>query len=446
MPAQKCPICGAQQSLEATRCSECGAALSGVPVINSPQRSTGPGRKSGPKPRLEGPTTADWDEGEADLHEGMLPSLPLGIVTVSVVVFILIVGGFFVLMNQGSNLFGQPTATATKVAFIFAGTPSGPTATMPPTNTPIPIPSVVPTLVFATVTPAPPTPSITPTRGPCMQKAGKGDTLYGMASRCGHRNLSIVDVIVQLNGLKSANSVQEGQVIEIPWPTPTDNGQGNAGATANGGTPGDTSNVEPTLPPGVMWYTVKKGQTAIAVAYIFGTTMSALRDLNPEIQFLQCDFGLPAGGPDCTLRPPLGEGQRVRVPAPVPSATVSVTPNGSETATPTPTATFNAPYADSPGNNMLYEAAQLPALRWVASGELDPNQVYLITVTDKITNVVYHGTTRDLAFQVPAEWQPSDGKRHLFEWSVAVASKDNHGTPIPSTLATETRTFSWDSR
>jgi LysM repeat protein len=278
-----------------------------------------------------------------------------------------------------------------------------------------------------------------------MQKAGKGDTVYGMAARCGHKHLSIVDVIVELNGLKSANSLMEGQTLEIPWPTPTDDGQGNA-ATSDSGTPGDTANVEPTLPPNVTWYTVKKGDTAIAVAYKFGTTMSALRDLNPEIQFLQCDFGMPMGGKDCTLRPQLGEGQRVRVPAPAASPTVSATPNGSETPTPTPTATFNAPYSDSPGNNMLYEAGALPALRWVASGQLDPKQVYLVTVTDKITNVVYHGTTRDLAFQVPAEWQPTDGKRHLFEWSVAVASKDEHGTPIPSALSTETRTFSWESR
>src|SRR6185436_6406697 len=112
-----------------------------------------------------------------------------------------------------------------------------------------------------------------------------------------------------------ANSLQEGQVLIIPWPTPT----GGAGEAVAGSTPGgDAAIAESTLPAGVGWYTVSKGDTAVAVAYKFHTDMKSLRDLNPEIQFLQCDFGLPSGGPSCTLKPLLGEGQRIRVPAPTP--------------------------------------------------------------------------------------------------------------------------------
>jgi hypothetical protein len=72
--------------------------------------------------------------------------------------------------------------------------------------------------------------------------------------------------------------------------------------------------------------------------------------------------------------------------------------------------------------------------------------VYLITVRDVTANVTYIGTTRELSFQLPPDWQPTDGKRHVFEWSVAVALKNESGTPTPTAFTTETRTFTWMSR
>jgi hypothetical protein len=95
---------------------------------------------------------------------------------------------------------------------------------------------------------------------------------------------------------------------------------------------------------------------------------------------------------------------------------------------------------------MMYEAAELPALRWVASGQLGPDQVYLISVHDVTANLTYSGMTRDLSFQVPLEWQPSDGKTHTFQWSVSIATKNSLGTPLPSKLTTAVRSFTWHSR
>jgi len=360
-------------------------------------------------------------------------------------VIVLVCGGLFFAVGRGvlfANATPTPKATRarTEVPTFGAMNP-----TVIPTNTKIPIPSVVPTLSLPTVTPAPPTATITPTRGPCVQKAGKGDTIYGLAAKCGHKHLSIVDMIVEINGLKNANSLQEGQTIEIPWPTAT----GDAVDTGGGLTPGVSGNQSPpeaTLPPGVIWYTVKKGDTAISVAYKFNMFMSSLRDLNPEIQFLQCDFSQPSGGKDCTLRPLLGEGQRIRVQAPASAATPTPTSSGSETITPTPTATFNAPYSQSPDENMLYQSSELPVLRWVASGELGANQVYFVIVRDLTANLSYNGVTRELSFQVPADWQPADGTTHTFQWLVALANNNSGGTPVPSALTTDTRTFTWQSR
>jgi len=439
---QQCPICRAQQPLEATRCGLCGAALNGIPVAAAQGTAR---RKMRSKTPLEGPVAARWDEGETDLYEGALPSLSLQGLLV-IVVTLAIVGGAGLFVTTRLIERSRPTPTALPTLTVVAAAQSGaaPSATLPPTNTKVAVPP--PTLDLATVTPAPPTPSITPTKGPCLQKVKPGDTVYGLAARCGHKDMAVVDVILEANNLKSASQLQIGQTLEIPWPTPTGAPPGQGDSTP--GTPGAAAalNAEPTLLPGVGWYVVKKGDTASAIVYKFNTNIKTLRDLNPEIEFLQCDFGLPTGGPACTLRPMLGEGQRVRVPAPTPTPSLPPTLTGSETATPTPTATFNAPFSQSPDDNMLFIDTEIPTLRWVASGQLGPNEVYLVTVRNRDTNTTYQATTRELALQLPAEWQPTDGKRHVFEWSVAVASVGDNKTPVPSNFTTETRTFTWQGR
>ncbi len=441
---QQCPICRARQPLEAAHCNQCGAALNGIPVTFSGRADTAVSGRRGKNPSLEAPVKVNWEDGEADLYEGSLPTLPLQAIVLGLVMLALVVGVVFLIgtqVNGRGPAVGEdtltPVITLSSVPVVVAAN-----ATVPPTNTKTVF--AQPTLPLATVTPAPPTPTVSPTRGPCIQKAKKGDTVYGMASRCGHRDLAIVDVILDLNNMKDASQLQVGQTLEIPWPTPT----GGAPAQDNGsnGTPDARANVEPTLPAGVTWYTVHKGDTAVSVAYTFHTDIKTLRDLNPEIQFLQCDFGLPSGGPSCTLNPMLGEGQRLRVPAPTPTPTLSPTLTGSETATPTATPTYNEPVSQLPSNNMQFAASELPTLRWVGSGALGPTEVYLVRVHDTTANISYQATTRDLSFQLPANWQSTDGQRHTFEWSVAVASTNDSGTPIPSAYSTEIRNFIWQGR
>src|SRR4051812_2696069 len=100
-PVQVCPICQAQHSLEATRCSECGAALAGAPVMNAPVRE----RKT-PGP-LDGPGAPNWEEGEADLHEGLLPAAWTQL-AVAVVMFLLVMAG-----GAGVVYVAQQSANAT---------------------------------------------------------------------------------------------------------------------------------------------------------------------------------------------------------------------------------------------------------------------------------------------------------------------------------------------
>lgn len=507
-PLQQCPICEAYHPIEAQRCAECGAVLRGIPVPGDVELPTvpAPSLRVNRTTRIEAPPASNWEAGESDLYAGLMPTSPLSAIVIGVV----LVGLLVVVLLFAANRFGigggaapatanvnaavtgiaaaptelfvtstpppSPTAflefatlaptvidltggtpvnpalvavTATPLT-ILVSTPSGETPTPdstltllapPPTNTRV---MIVPTLPFATITPVPPTMTLTPTRGPCLQKAKSGDTLFGLAARCGHQDLAVIDEILRRNGMGSAGELQIGQEIDIPWPTPKGGEGGSEGSTDGQPITGGGPSNEPTLPPGVMWYSVKKGETALSIVFDRGITMRILRDLNPQITFEACDYSLQSGGPACNVM--VFEGQRLRVPAPTPTPTIPPTASGSETPTPTATPTFNAPFAQSPSDNMLFDRFDLPTLRWVGTGALALDEVYLLTVENRTANLTYNITTRELAYQLPADWQPSDGRRHVFSWKVTVAKVRDGNTVFPTQYATETRTFTWQSR
>lgn len=472
--SQLCPICKAHQPISAFTCAECGAALNGVPV--SLARGM---MKRSPALPLATPPRSEWSEGEDDLFEGALPGLPMRGMAVFLVAVILVVGGAFFLIqrNQPTALASLPTETVTPrptqtpappptrdpvivnaTDAILRITVSAlyvtPRATLPPTNTRPPSATattvafvVPPTLDIPSVTPIPPSPTATPTRGPCLQKAKEGDTLSAMAARCGHFSKDVIPMILEQNAMKDAASLQVGQQVSIPWPTPTGAPLAAANGVLNTPSAAQMRDLEPTLIAGQAWYTILKGDSAISIAYKYNTTIKVLKDLNPEIstQFSTlCDYGQPAGGADCTVN--LTPGNRLRVPVPLPTATLSRTPNGSETPTPTPTPTFNAPYLLSPGNNMLFESGDFPVLRWGGSDRLQAGQVYLLTVRDKALNKVFRIPTKDVFFTLTPEIQSTDGKRHEFEWSVGIALERAGVIPEPTDFVTETRTFVWQGR
>lgn len=482
-PLQVCPICAAKQPLEALRCSVCGAALRGTPVAVTPTQPR-PTPRHQPV-RATAPRPANAEEGEADLYEGALQLSPLPFALLGALIALLMLGfGLFAWLQQQETqriaalLSATPTEvpptltpsltptitptplpgtdvssliTPLPIAILPTEPPLAPLASPtfalglpeatrlapPPTNT---RPLVVPTLNIPTVTPIPPTRTPTPTLGPCIQKAAPGDTLYAMALRCGHRDAAIIEVILRRNNLSSPAQLQIGQEIEIPRPTVP--GQPNADPEA--ADPLAAARIEPTLPPGIMWYTVKRGETALSIVLERGITMSILSNLNPEVLFEGCDFGQVGGGASCRVM--VYEGQRLRVPAPTPTPTIPPTPSGSETPTPSATPTVNAPFSLSPSNNMLFDAFELPTLRWTATGQLGVGEVFLVTVVNRTANITYNLTTREQFFTLPAEWQPTDGRRHTFAWQITIAELRDGNTVIPSPRQTEVRTFMWQSR
>jgi hypothetical protein len=449
-----CPICDTPAHRNAAVCSTCGTTLTNVQVISVESQKA--------------PQTLEYDHryGETDLLEANLRwrggTYILG-VTITLAVLICISTVLFF----GFQFAGRFTTSGFNAGFVTITTvptqPGGLIATVSSpaadlvTNTPRP------TVVLVTVTPAPPTPTITDTPGPCMQQVAPGDDLISIVSRCGHRNLDIIDLVLEINDMSDPSMLQAGQTLEIPWPTPTDdpnaeateestsdvNAQGESAGivamiedradTSDIGTP--TASPTATLQPGVMWHRVAPDENILIIAYNYGADIEILSQLNPEVTFSQCDFGEFTGGPGCIVQ--IYQGQLLRVPAPTPTPTLSPTPSGSETATPTPTATYNAPNALSPPDRALFQQDELITLRWVASGTLASGQVYRVRIEDQTTGAIYTSDTQELYFIVPSEWQAKDRERHILEWTVSVIDL---AFPNDPRFTTERRTFTWMGR
>jgi LysM repeat protein len=435
---KSCPICGTRAHSAALICPVCGTSLKDVEVSNGDTRPVRPTRAS-----------YDRRYGETDLFEGDLRRprqaylwvLLFGLVAAAFAAGIIIGGMRLFSLNTQPAEAETPFVSTSPVLEILA------------TNTPRP------TILMETVTPPPPTSTPLPTEGPCMVQVQPGDDLISLAWRCGHRDLFILTQVLEINGLSAPERIQVGQNLEIPRPTVV--GAPNSALpqvdTASSSEiqpavalvaldqptvrPSPTIRPTATLLPGVGWHVVQPNQSMYEIVFAYGTEAEVLQQLNPELSFLQCDFQFVTGGERCTVN--LIAGQQIRVPIPLPTATLSPTPSGSETPTPSPTPTFNAPNPISPPDRAFFTRNDLVTLRWVASGSLAQGEVYRVRVMDLNTGMVYVGDTTELSFILPLDWQPTDGNRHDFEWTVSVISLEQPDSPL---FTTQPRLFSWQGR
>lgn len=431
-------------------CSTCGTSLTDVPVVSETVK-TSPNK-----------TAYDHRYGEADLLEGegqrrgavALFGGLLVLIALACVAGLVWAGFHWLAPAAAVPTSAASTSTAQSLVLV--------------TNTPAPSP------VLATITPLPPTPTDTATPGPCTHKVKAGDDLISIVFACGYRTLDVLPLVLQMNNLSGANMIQVGQDIVVPWPTPTGgvatqevastmaadaSGDISAGVQvaalpsstqldvsglelAIAGTiPPPTSAPTATLLPGVEWHIVQPNEDIAGIAFEYHTDVQALSQLNPEITFSQCDYGNPAGGPDCQVL--ISVGDKVRVPAPTPTASLSPTLSGSETKTPTPTPTFNAPSALSPANRALFRSDELVTLRWVTSGTLAAGETYRVHVKDLTSGQDYTSDTTDLSFILPSDWQGKDGQRHDYQWTVSVINVNQPDQPF---YTTEPRLFTWEGR
>ncbi|MCY3832172.1 MAG: LysM domain-containing protein [Chloroflexi bacterium] len=396
-------------------CANCGATIADIAVEETASVDD----------RAESPY--DHRYGETDLAEeslGRRGRILSAALVVSILVAIL--GAAALLLPSRVNIGGagvvqSRTPTSTRIAGPSV-TPGPPTATV--MSNPAPT--------------APPTDTLTP--APCRRRVAAGDSLIGIISGCGHRGLEILPTVMQLNGIQDRDLLLVGQEIIVPLPSPTRDPAAPVESTAASEidaaalAPTPTVGISllafdpfaptetPTLLPGLMWHVVQPGENMIAIALRYKTDAKALSDLNPEIEFLLCEFGEAFGGPECTVN--LFQSQLIRVPAPTPTVTPIPTASGSETPTPTPTATFNAPIAQSPPNGAFIAPFEPVTLRWVATGRLGADDFYRIVLSNAETGMRYTADTRELFFIIPEDWGPQDSDSHQFSWRISVYDAD----------------------
>ncbi len=349
----------------------------------------------------------------------------------------------------GCDFSFLPEVTPTIQAIPMTETPAiTATAVWTPTTIlePIQIETATPTL-----TPAPPTalPTPTETPGPYVHTIKAGETLGYIIQLYGYSDLrtgpgSIIAQIVALNpSIPNADILPgPGNQILIPRQTATPTPQNTETAAAVQATNAASSPVV-TLPGNatVSDYVVQQGETFVGIAQEYNTTIEVLAVLNPEVNIFGCNFEIPSGGPNCN--PPLQIGQVLKVPAPTPTPTLSPTPSGSETPTPTPT--YAPPLLVYPPEGAVAPPG-IFSLQWVSVGILRPSEVYLVEVVDITAETVWRGVTRDTSIQLPESLIPSDGRPHVFNWTVRVAVPNEQGVYRPIGGPTVIRSFRWESR
>ncbi|MFP4322586.1 MAG: LysM peptidoglycan-binding domain-containing protein [Anaerolineales bacterium] len=428
---QTCPICGAINPAEVRECAICGARLTGRAFASATTEDD------------EQPINGFYrsEMGEDDLMVARAPIMAYLIVGV-LLVGVLAAGGVFLAFtwavddDPSPNRGGQttledlgtdtatPDLTFTALYFMFQPSPT-PTISRTP---PPPLPTVTPTIAS------------TETPGPCVVTVREGDTLYGLATVCGHRDLAIIPQIVELNGLACDSCQQIGQELQIPRPTPLPDAEGESSQPSDAAAPQDIADLsveelverrqvaaEPTLDSNLQFHIIQSGQTMFDIVAMYNIDVTLLSEINPEVDFLQCDFGERFGGPNCSVM--FFQGQRIRVPAPTATPTIPPTPSGSETPTPSPTPTFNVPSAFAPPDGADLPASQIVTLRWATTGTLGTDEVYQVTVTHLDSGQTYTGITCDLLFDLPSDWQADEPTFEAYEWTVNLAQL----TPFPTT-------------
>ena len=318
-------------------------------------------------------------------------SLPAAIGVIAVVLIVAAVIMFFVLRTgAGGGTALTPAESPTPTVTPTASQP--PTATQPPTDIP-------------TATPQPPFEyTVAVGDGSCSQLAFN----FGVS----------VQSIIITNNLPSTCPISVGQVLKIPYPTPTI----PPPATSTSLPVDATKNACETVP-----ITVQDGDTLSSISLNYAVPMSAIKEFN----------GLTTDN--------VFVGSNLLIPLCMRAATPG----------PTPTATIPPPY---PASNLLLPADgaaftlanDVVTLQWASVGVLRDVEAYQITVEDVTANQTRRLTdyVTDTKYIVPTSFRPKDNVAHVLRWwitPVRQSGSDEQGQPIwvASGAVSEKRVFTW---
>jgi LysM repeat protein len=241
-----------------------------------------------------------------------------------------------------------------------------------------------------------------------------GDSCAGIAAVF---NVSVQSIILE-NNLSANCDLYEDQPLLIPQPTPTASPQPTA-------TLSDAEKTEVACE--TINYTVQANDTLSSIANTYNVTMLTIREYN----------GLPSDT--------VYEGQNLEIPLCL----------RRPTAGPTPTPTQLPPY---PGPNLLLPAdgasfvlaSDTITLQWAAVSALETNEAYAVTITDLTSEDKWTVTeyVRDTSFIIPPSFMPTDGRPHIFRWSVYIVrqiggDEDNGENWEVAGDRSDERVFAW---
>ncbi len=327
----------------------------------------------------------------AAASSGGVPELHLSIpIAVGLLALFLIVGGALTYVAlAGTGRVTQPTAIPSAAASA--------TATLSPT-------------------PETPTPTSTPqpTNTPLAYSVQPGDDCLGIAFAF---HIQPQDIILA-NSLNADCAIFQNQILIIPQPTFTP----TPIATATLGEAEATIAACETED-----YVVQPGDTMSLIAVSRGVPMDAIMEWNQLTtdtvfvgQHITIPFCLQTFVGGATVTPTLAP--------PYPAAELLLPADG-------------APFDSS--NDTI-------SLQWASVGALRNNEFYQVTVVDITGGQNRHiiDEVKDTSYVVPTAFRPTDGRPHVYRWSVVTVAQigvDAEGLPVYVTggPSSETRVFVW---
>ena len=82
-------------------------------------------------------------------------------------------------------------------------------------------------------------------------------------------------------------------------------------------------------------------------------------------------------------------------------------------------------------------------LVWLPVGVLQPDEFYLVLVSDVTSKSTREFEATAESYPLPADMTPTDNQLHTINWRVAVARKAQDGTYIQVGQASVIYTFTW---
>ncbi|GJQ34829.1 MAG: hypothetical protein JETCAE01_08390 [Anaerolineaceae bacterium] len=340
------------------------------------------------QPEVKAAKKAERSVQAASLPQVTL-SLPVAIGSLMAVIAVAAGLTFLLVPKDPESFSAGETSTPTETA-----TPSlTPTITLPATETP-------------TVTLQPPFEyTVSANDGSCSQIAF-------------NFNISVQSIIV-LNNLPSSCPISVGQVLLIPYPTPT-----IPPPATNTALPAEATRISCET----VQITVQENDTLSSIAANYAVSMSAIKEFN----------GLTTDN--------VFLGQTILIPlcarAPDPNQ-------------PTPTPTLPPPY---PAPNLLLPADgaaftlanDVVTLQWASVGVLRDGEAYQVIIEDVTASQTRRITdyVTDTKYIVPTTFRPRDNVAHVMRWwvvPVLQSGVDEQGQPIwiASGATSEKRVFTW---